>query len=67
MALFSALRKIGRTRFDLSLRVDTDGRRTNMGLLRFLWEIVLTVRGRLPVCSSVAVARPSATRFFGSS
>jgi glycosyltransferase involved in cell wall biosynthesis len=41
MALFSALRKIGRTRFDLSLRVDTDGRRTNMGLLRFLWEIVL--------------------------
>jgi len=41
MALFSALRKIGRTRFDLSLRVDTDGRRTQIGLARFLWEIVL--------------------------
>jgi hypothetical protein len=41
MALFSALRKIGRTRFDLSLRVDTDGRRTKMGLVRFLWEVVL--------------------------
>jgi glycosyltransferase involved in cell wall biosynthesis len=41
MALFSALRKVGRTRFDLSLSVDTDGRRTNMGFLRFVWEIVL--------------------------
>jgi len=41
MALCSALRKVGRTRFDLSLSVDTDGRRTKMGFLRFAWEIVL--------------------------
>ncbi len=38
IALFSALAKVGKTRFDHRLRVDTDARRMNAGFLRFFWE-----------------------------
>jgi glycosyltransferase involved in cell wall biosynthesis len=41
ISLFSSLAKVGRTRFDPSLSVDTDGRRTEMGLVRFLLEIAI--------------------------
>ena len=39
IALFSALAKIGHTRFDKTLVVQTDARRMNVGFLRFSWEV----------------------------
>ena len=39
ISLFSSLAKVGRTSFDVSLVVETDARRVNIGLLRFLWEV----------------------------
>jgi hypothetical protein len=39
IALFSSLSRVGVTRFDAHLRVDTDARRVNRGLLLFFWEV----------------------------
>ncbi len=39
ISLFSSLSKVGRTEFDAKLIVETDARRVNIGLLRFLWEV----------------------------
>lgn len=41
VALFSALARVGRTRFDPELVVETDDRRMSMGFLRFTFEIVI--------------------------
>lgn len=39
ISLFSSLSRLGRTEFDADLVVETDARRVNIGLLRFLWEV----------------------------
>ena len=39
IALFSALSKVGTTRYDPRLVVETDARRVNRGLLHFFWEV----------------------------
>jgi glycosyltransferase involved in cell wall biosynthesis len=41
VSLFSALAKLGKTRFDTDLIVDTDARRVKLGFLRFFWEVFL--------------------------
>jgi glycosyltransferase involved in cell wall biosynthesis len=41
VSLFSALAKLGKTRFDMDLVVDTDARRVELGFLRFFWEVFL--------------------------
>ena len=40
VALFSALARVGRTRFDWRLVVETDARRLRMGFLRFSFSVV---------------------------
>ena len=39
IALFSSLSKVGATRYDPQLVVETDARRVNGGFLRFSWEV----------------------------